>query len=146
MDFLEVYRGFHFFCLKVWSNFDRYGRFQTFCSTWCDLRAFERSLQISGIIVFLVQKVNFWPPLWILWRCTEVFIAIFSNYARITTVLVDFRHFAQLCVTLGPLEDCSKLAELWYFWCKRSILSCHYGFCGGVQWILLHSSQTMFDS
>ena len=119
MDFLEVYTGFHFFCLKVYSNFDRFGRFQTFCSVWCDLRAFERSLQISGIIVILVQKVNFRPPLWILWRCTEVFMAIFSNYARITTVLVDFRHFAQLCVTSGPFKYRSKLAELWYLLLKK---------------------------
>ena len=128
MDFVEVYRGFHCYFLKLCSNHDRFGRFQAFCSTLCDLRAFQISLQICGIILFLVQKVDFRLPLWILWRCAELFITIFTNYARITTVLVDFRHFAQLFVTSGPLKDCSKLAKLWYFWCKRSILSRHYGF------------------
>ena len=133
MNFVEVSRAFHYFCLELCSNHDHFDRFQKFCSTLCDLRAFQRSLKISGIRAFLLKKVDFRPPSWILWRCTGLFITFVPNYAQIITILVDFRHFAQLCVTLGPLEDFSKLAELWYFWCKRSILSRHYGFCGGVQ-------------
>ena len=144
MDFVEVYRAFYYFCLKLCPNHDHFGRFQTFCSTLCDLRAFRRLLQTSGIMVFLVQKVDFEPPLWILWRCAVDFIKYLSNYVWFITILFNLRYFARLGVASGLFKDCSKLAELRHFCWKRSNLSHHYGFCWGVQRILRLLSHTMF--
>ena len=136
MDFVEVYSAFYYFCLKLCPNHDHFGRFQTFCSTLCEFRAFRRFLQTSGIRVFLVQKVDFEPPLWILWRCTMDFIGFTSNYVWFLTILVNLRCFTHFDIASGPFKNCSKLVELWHFcWKrrKRSISSRHYGFYGDVQ-------------
>ena len=120
MDFVEVYRGFHYFCLKLCSNHDHFSRFQTFCSILFDLRAFKRLLQTSGIMVFLVQKVDFEPPLWILGRCTEDFLAFVSNYVWFMTILFTLRHFAQRDVVSGPFKDCFRLAVFWQLYRRQN--------------------------
>ena len=121
MNFVEVYRAFHYLCLKLCSNHDHFGRFQRFCTTLCDLRVFQNRSKLAEFGIF-VEKGQFKPPLWILWRCTVDFITFLSNYVWFITNLFNLRYFAWLCVASGVFKNRSKLAKLCHFWWKRSIL------------------------
>ena len=66
MSFLSCHYGFSGYpqrillltsLLKLFLIHDHSGRFQAFWSIWCDLRAFQISLQINGIVVFWFKNV-----------------------------------------------------------------------------------------
>ena len=52
----------------------------------------------------LVEKADFKPPLWILWRCTINFISFSSDYVWFLTILADLRYFTHVDVASGPFK------------------------------------------